>query len=356
MNVLPCRQTMLVCLILGFMSACGSANPPPSVSFPPFAVTTINANQHPMLMVDAQHHAIQQLDPITGQITALAGLAATPGKADGLGTEARFRSPSEVVVSRDGGFALVADTGNHTIRRIDLASGLVTTVAGLAGLPGASDGVGLEARFYHPYSLTLSQDGTFALVADTGNHTLRQLDLETGQVSTLAGQAGISGERDGVGLEARFYCPHGIALYPSDAFALIADYGNGSLRRIDLDTAQVSTLTRDPTKLDPEITLERAIDVDISPDGAFALVVDVDAPALRHLSLLPPEVISIFGASNARQMAIPVDSPRQVSLSADGDWAVVLDGSELRGVNLATGAVTMLPSSYLAEAQIAAPK
>ncbi|HMR65958.1 MAG TPA: hypothetical protein PKE64_18270, partial [Anaerolineae bacterium] len=273
MNVFPCRQTMLVCFILGFMSACGSTNSPPSPSFPPFAVTTINANQHPMLMVDTQHHAIQQLDPTTGQVTALAGLAATPGKADGLGPDARFRSPSEVVVSRDGGFALVADTGNHTIRRIDLASGLVTTVAGLADLPGASDGVGLEARFYHPSSLALSRDGTFALVVDTGNHTLRQLDLKTGQVSTLAGQAGVSGERDGVGLEARFYYPHGIALHPSDAFALVADYGNGSLRRIDLGTAQVSTLTHDPTQPDQETTIERAIDVDISPNGAFALIV-----------------------------------------------------------------------------------
>ena len=349
-------------VLTGLLIACGGAAGQPAeaeVSSPPVEAgdrSQPSFDRAAVLVANPDQHLIQLVAQGAAPVSLVAGQAGSPGSEDGLGPEARFRSPAETAVSRDGRFALVADTGNHTIRRIDLPSGRVTTLAGLAGLPGAADGLGAEARFYHPYGLALSRDGDFALVADTGNHTIRRLDLETGRVSTVAGQAGLSGDSDGAGPEARFYCPHGLALNPGDAFALVADYCNHTLRRLDLDSYRVSRLTepgRTNGELDRLAAAEGPIDVDISPDGRFALVVDYDRRTVRHLALLPPQVTSLFGAGHepfdlGRQLAARVSDPRQITFSADGAFAVILDGPTLRGLALGTGAVTEVPPQRLA--------
>lgn len=345
-------------VLSGLLIACGGAEGQPAQG------PSVEAGDrlHPsfdraaVLVANPDQHLIQLVAQGAGPASLVAGQAGSPGSEDGLGPEARFRGPAEAAVSRDGRFALVADTGNHTIRRIDLPTGRVTTLAGLAGLPGAADGLGPEARFYHPYGLALSRDGAFALVADTGNHTIRRLDLETGRVSTVAGQAGLSGDSDGAGPEARFYCPHGLALNPGDAFALVADYCNHAIRRLDLASYRVSRLTEPGQtngELDRLAAAQGPIDVDISPDGRFALVVDHDRRTVRHLALLPPQVTAIFGSGHetfdlGRQLAARVSDPRQLTFSVDGAFAVILDGPNFRGLELVTGAVTEVPPQRLA--------
>ena len=112
-------------------------------------------------------------------------LAGYPGQgsADGLGSNARFFNPSGVAVDAAGNL-YVADTANHTIRQIT-PGGVVTTLAGLVGFSGSADGTGSAAQFNQPRGVAVDSAGN-VYVADTGNHTIRKL-MPGGVVSTLAG-------------------------------------------------------------------------------------------------------------------------------------------------------------------------
>ncbi|MBK9245229.1 MAG: Ig-like domain-containing protein [Burkholderiales bacterium] len=171
-----------------------------------------------------------------GEVSTLAGTAGTFGSADATGAEARFSSPYEIVTDSVGN-VYVADTGNHTVRRITPA-GVVSTIAGKAGFDGSADGAGAEARFYNPRGV--ATDGVGGVyVADSYNHTIRRISPE-GVVSTVAGKAGSAGTADGIGSEARFSNPGGIAT-DSLGNVYVADTNNHTVRRIT-PAGLVSTL------------------------------------------------------------------------------------------------------------------
>ena len=132
----------------------------------------------------------------------LAGLAGSPGTNDAPGSAARFKNPSGVAVDSAGN-VYVADTDSHTIRKVTPA-GVVTTLAGLASSPpGITDGTGSAARFYEPRGVAVDNAGN-VYVADTYNHTIRKV-TPSGVVTTLAGLAGSPGFTGGS--NARFNKP-----------------------------------------------------------------------------------------------------------------------------------------------------
>jgi hypothetical protein len=139
----------------------------------------------------------------------------------------------------------VADTNNCLIKRIEISSGKVTTLAGTALVSGATDGIGASAAFYWPTDLVcLEIDGSaYLVVSDTGNNCLREINLETLEVSLLVGNPAASGFINGAGLAARFDSPRGLAVRGN--ILLIADGGNAALRSLDLSTLSVSTLADD---------------------------------------------------------------------------------------------------------------
>ena len=176
-----------------------------------------------------------QTSDITYAFTTLASRASA-GAEDGIGSAARFNSPQSVAVDRAGN-VFVADTGNHTIRKITPAR-VVTTIAGRPGQPGSADGGGAAARFDFPYAIAI--DGADNLyVADTGNHTIRKI-TPAGLVTTFAGAPGLTGLVDGLGAAARFNKPEGLAISPN-GHLYVADSGNGAIRRIS-PTGAVTTL------------------------------------------------------------------------------------------------------------------
>jgi sugar lactone lactonase YvrE len=159
-------------------------------------------------------------------VTTVAGLAGNAGSSDGLGSTARFKSPCGISVDSAGNL-FVADTENHTIREI-LASGSVSTLAGLAGNSGGTDGAGSSARFDSPSDVAADSSGN-VYVADTDNHTIREVAPSTGAVTTLAGLAGTSGSTDGLGSAVRFFHPTGIAV-DSSSNLYVADTDNHTVR------------------------------------------------------------------------------------------------------------------------------
>src|SRR2546421_37377 len=129
------------------------------------------------------------------------------GSADGTGSAARFYYPYGVATDSSGN-VYVADSYNSTIRRITPA-GVVTTLAGLAGITGSADGTGSAARFYYPYGVATDSSGN-VYVADSYNSTIR-LITPPGVMSTLSAFAAIFRTADGTGSAARFYLPQGVA-------------------------------------------------------------------------------------------------------------------------------------------------
>lgn len=182
-----------------------------------------------LYVADTSNSIIRRIDPLAGVVGTIAGNAASSvGVTDGPGTDARFNKPSGITT--DGIYLYVADTSNHTIRKIDVSSSTadVTTVAGSATIPGAADGIGAAATFNLPAGILWS--GGILYVADTGNHTIRQIILATGVVTTLAGAAGIPGTTDGTGSAARFKFPTGITT--DGASLYVTDTYNHTIRRI----------------------------------------------------------------------------------------------------------------------------
>lgn len=161
-------------------------------------------------------------------ITTFAGVGQQGGSVDGTGALARFSSPSSIVIDSSGNF-YIADTGSHVIRKMT-ATGVVTTVAGLAGVPGSVDGPVATARFNAPSGIAVDAAGNL-YVADSFNHTIRTIS-PFGVVATLAGAPGVSSPpTDGVGSAARFNVPTGIAV-DSIGTVYVADSFNHAIRRI----------------------------------------------------------------------------------------------------------------------------
>jgi sugar lactone lactonase YvrE len=150
----------------------------------------------------------------------LAGNLDNSGSVDGTGANALFFEPVGVASDHEGN-VYVGDSANHTIRKITSA-GVVTTLAGLAGNYGSADGAGSGAQFTYPAGVTVDHDGN-VYVADSGNDTIRQV-TPSGVVTTLAGLAGYVGAADGTRVEARFNAPLAVAVdgagnvFVSDAF------------------------------------------------------------------------------------------------------------------------------------------
>jgi len=186
-------------------------------------------------IADRDNHRIRKM-ACDGTVTTLAGTG-VGGYKDGAAKEARFKQPYGVALDKEESAIYVADYLNHAIRRIDLKSDTVTTVAG-NGTAGFVNGEGVGARFNQPYSIKFDGRDSF-YVPDQLNHSIRKVTL-SGKVATIAG-SGSAGFSEGMGAAAQFNNPTGIAVGPEGTL-YITDHNNNRIRKIEADNS-VTTVT-----------------------------------------------------------------------------------------------------------------
>jgi sugar lactone lactonase YvrE len=192
-------------------------------------------------VTDARYHLIRSVNA-DGSIAPFVGSPGNAALVDGFAAAARFNAPTAIVTGGNGS-SYVADTGNHAIRRVSIDShdgGRVVTLAGTGAAGTANASIGTNAAFNNPRGLALDEVNNLLYIADTGNHVIRKIDLSNSNhpVTLFAGAFAGAGDADGALADARFDSPTGLVLDGGDLY--VADTGNATIRRIA--DGQVTTI------------------------------------------------------------------------------------------------------------------
>jgi DNA-binding beta-propeller fold protein YncE len=228
-----------------------------------------------LLLADAFNHAIRKIESKSGIVTTIAGDGKKGFRGDGRpAASAQFDTPIQIALDPGQKLLLVADIGNKRVRRIDLAT-MIMTVAGngRAGIP--ADGAHApESSLVDPRAVAVATDGSFYILERSG-HALRYVDV-AGRIRTVAGtgKPGLSGD-DGPALAATMNGPKYITL-DRDSSVLIADTENHVIRRYNPGDGRITRvagtgkrgnagLGGDPLACE----LDRPHGVTVGPDGTL---------------------------------------------------------------------------------------
>ena len=193
-----------------------------------------------LYITDTENHRVRKVDS-TGKITTLAGTGAAGHSGDnGPATSAQLKNPHGVAVDAAGN-VYIADSPNQRIRKVSPA-GIITTVAGTGTSGYNGDNIqATTARLNYPKGVEVGPDGAL-YIGDANNHRVRRVDLSTGVITTVAG-SGVSGSSGdgGAATAARLNTPRNVAFGP-DGDLFIADDQNFKVRRVDAVTKTITTV------------------------------------------------------------------------------------------------------------------
>ena len=283
-----------------------------------------------MYVAEAMNHCIRRIDRDTGVITAIAGTGVEGYSGDGgPATEATFNQPYSLQVDSNGD-VYVVDRLNYVIRRIEAATGVITTVAGTGEQAyGGDDRPAVEAKFREPNDCFLDGRGGL-LIADVQDQRIRRLDLASGIITTFAGNG--AKERVGDGLpatEASILGARAICMDGAGNTYIAEREGNG-IRKVDANGV-MSTLagtgefgyTGDGGPASSATWGgPKAIRCDHSGN---VLVVDTENHAIRRIDAATGYVTTIAGGrrggegDGGRAEAAAMDRPHGLDVDAAGN-------------------------------------
>lgn len=321
----------MLMLVLACSFAVGQA-PVPASSLPLLLPSAI-AYDHTgdLYIAESQRHAIRKLDPL-GIVSTIAGDGTQGFSGDGgAATLAQLNSPQGVAVDTSENIYL-SDSSNNRIRRIDAATGTITTIAGDGATAFAGDGgPALKASLNLPRSICLDPLEKNLYVADTKNHRIRRIDLGSGTITTVAGNGleGFSGDGQ-LAVSASLASPESVALDAAGNL-YIADTHNQRIRRVAADTKLISTIAGDGhAGLAPEghpaiaasLSLPRGLTTDAK--GNLYVVESSNHRVLRidstsgAISVTAGSTVQNFAGDGGQAVLASLNSPRSAALSPGG--------------------------------------
>jgi streptogramin lyase len=265
-------------------------------------------------------------------VTPASGVPGDAGyNGDGIAaTAAQLNSPTGVAVAN--GTLFIADSGNHTIRSVNLTTGIITTVAGIPQKlgPAVNGGLAIEATLFGPRAVAAVADegDTSIYIVDSLNQQVRMVDLTSGIISAVAGVAGEIGNNDGPVATARLNNPLGVAV--DDGIVYIADEGNDSIRVVD--DGSVSTLSVG--------ALDSPSGIAVDPNGVL-YIADTDNHRVQRVQ--GETVTTVAGGNGAGDSgdggpaaAAQLNTPVAVAVDATGQFLYIADliNNKVRKVDL----------------------
>lgn len=284
-----------------------------------------------LFIADSDNQRIRQVDLSTGVITTLAGNGVFAYAGDGgPATSASLFNPFGVAADGNG-HVFIADTINSRIRQVDLATGIITTVAGngTAGY-GGDGGAAAAASLFFPFGVAVDSSG-HVFIADTGNQRVRQVDLSTGIITTIAGTGTLGyGGDGGPATDAELFAPNTIAV-DAAGHLFIADSQNNRIRLVDLASGVITTVAGNGTfgfggDYGLAVNAQLSLPAGVAVDGAgHLLIADNGNERVRQVDLATGIIVTIagngvFGFSGDGGAAVDASfaSPSDVAIDGAG--------------------------------------
>lgn len=271
-----------------------------------------------LYIADTHNHRIRKLSLTTGDISTIAGSSAGLSGDNGPATAAQLNLPTALALDGNGNL-YIADTQNHRIRKLNLGSGIIITVAGNSTQGFSGDGgPATAAAIDSPSGLAVDAEQNLYL-ADTHNHRIRKIVAATGTITTITGAAtGFSGD-NGLASAARLALPHGLSIDGAGNL-YITDTANHRIRRIDAATGTITTVAGDGMQ-------------NFSGDGNAATAASLDSP--RATTVTAAGLVTLADTANQRV--------RQLDTRATSDIRTIAGLSSVPSTNLSLAA----PSTIL---------
>ncbi len=294
-----------------------------------------------------------QVQVAGGDISTYAGTGTAGYTGNGgAATSARLRRPEGVAVASNGD-VYFADTGNDVVRKVAFATGIVTTVAG-NGSPGSSGdgGAATSARLSAPEDVFVVANGDL-YIADTGNHEIRKVTAATGIITRVAGTGspGSSGD-GGAATSARLNSPQGIAI-AANGDIYIGDRSNNKVRKVTASTGVISTYAGTGTAGYSGdgasallARLNRLQGIHLASNGDL-YIADANNNAIRKVAAATGIITTFagtgvagFAGDGGAATSARINAAEAVHLSATGDLYIADTGNNrIRKVS-ATGTIT----------------
>jgi len=298
-------------------------------------------------ITDTFNHRIRRIDSATGKIATVAGVGKAGFAGDGCpAAMARVNEPYGIVVDQADN-VYFADRLNRRVRRVDGRTGVITTVVGNGTKVYSGDGgPATEAGLVEPNGVALAREERWLLIADVAGHRVRRLDLASGRISTFAGTG--KGHHDGDGgpaADASIWGARAVDVGPDNSVYILEREGN-TLRIISPDTGTISTIAGTAAKgYSGDGGPARAAsfngpkELAVDPAGNI-LVVDTENHAIRFIDAASKQIRTVAGtgrpgsdgdggpATRAR-----LDRPHGVAVGPDGSvWIGDTNNHRIRRV------------------------
>ena len=324
-----------------------------------FATDVVQSATGTLFVTSTAEHTILSLENL--QTTLYAGSHLQPGFLNDKRLLSQFDAPSYLAIDRTSGRLYVSDTENHAIRVVPTGENeSVTTLAG-GGVPGFVDASSDSARFDTPKGVAIDNSG-FLWVVDQANHVIRRINLVSGDVQTVAGTPGESGSQDGTGSSARFDTPTGIAIEPESIAeqllreaqgeapppiqVVVTDTGNGLIRRVTengevstVSSGSVATLSATPAGRfrvqngGVPLTFDSPTGVAVGPLGNIYVI---ESESGRISSILRTGEVVTLAAGGS------FDSPNGLVVGDDGEIIVASTATPLTEIRTAAPMITAI--------------